>query len=309
MSAIQSKQHEPYRFPDGVAYTDGQFVSIADGKVPLLDWGFLRSDATYDVVTAWKGNFFRLNDHLDRFERSIGKLHMHLPLSRDEVKQILAECVQRAGLEDSYVEMILTRGLPPWGSRDPRDCVNRFYAFAVPFVWIADFEKQHTGLHLIVSERERIAPASVDPTVKNYHWNDLTQGLFEAYDRGGDTVALRDRDGNITEGPGFNLFVLKDGVLRTPDTGVLEGITRLSVIEIAKTLNVKLVEEPVSVADLNSADEVFASSSGGGVLPITKIDNQVVADGNPGPTTWRIREVYWQWHDDQKYSTAVSSYL
>lgn len=299
----------PYRYPPGVAFVDGEFMPIGEARVPILDWGFLRSDATYDVVTVWRSKFFRLHDHLERFERSVAKLHMRLPLERTAIARVLAQCVERAGLSDSYVEMVLTRGLPPWGSRDPRDCVNRFYAFAVPFVWIADREKQQTGLHLIVSSRERIAPESVDPTVKNYHWHDLTSGLFDAYDRGGDTVVLVDRDGNLTEGPGFNLFVVQDGVLSTPDSGVLEGVTRRSVMEIAAGLNVAVRQRPVPAAELAAADEVFASSSGGGVLPVTKVNGRPVADGQPGPTTWRLREVYWRWRDDPRYATPVSRYL
>ena len=302
---------KPTRRPptQGVAYIDGDFLPVDQARIPILDWGFLRSDATYDVVMTWQGKFFRLDDHLDRFERSVAKLHMRLPLARDAVKQVLAECVTHAGLTDSYVEMVLTRGLPPWGSRDPRDCENRFYAFAVPYVWIADPAKQRQGLHLIVSDRHRIPASSVDPTVKNYHWHDLTQGLFEAYDRGGDTVALVDADGNVTEGPGFNLFMLKDGRLSTPDSGVLEGVTRRTVIEIADTLNVELRQEPVPAAALYQADEVFASSSGGGVLPVTRVNGQSIGDGKPGPTTWRIREVYWQWHDDPRFVTPVSAFV
>lgn len=299
----------PYRYPPGVAFVDGEFMPIGEARVPILDWGFLRSDATYDVVTVWRSKFFRLHDHLERFERSVAKLHMRLPLERTAIARVLAQCVERAGLSDSYVEMVLTRGLPPWGSRDPRDCVNRFYAFAVPFVWIADREKQQTGLHLIVSSRERIAPESVDPTVKNYHWHDLTSGLFDAYDRGGDTVVLVDRDGNLTEGPGFNLFVVQDGVLSTPDSGVLEGVTRRSVMEIAAGLNVAVRQRPVPAAELAAADEVFASSSGGGVLPVTKVDSKPVGDGRPGPTTLRISEVYWRWREDPRYATPVNDYL
>ena len=271
--------------------------------------GFLRSDATYDVVSTWQGRFFRLEDHLDRFTNSVNKLQMRLPLSRDQLRTVLAECVHRANLQDAYVEMILTRGLPPWGSRDPRDCINRFYAFAVPFVWIADFEKQKQGMHLIISNRERIPPTSVDPTVKNYHWHDLTQGLFDAYDRGGDTVALIDREGNVTEGPGFNIFIVHNGVIETPDTGVLEGITRKTVMEIAASLNVRLHEGPISAERVASADEVFLSTSGGGVIPVTRVNNQAIGDGSPGPTTWRVRDIYWQWHDDPSYSTPIETFL
>ena len=167
-------------FANGCAYVDAQMVPIAEARIPLMDWGFLHSDATYDVVHVWQGKFFRLADHLDRFLGGMAKLRMSIPHSRDEIHSILADCVRATGLQDAYVEMICTRGLPRPGSRDPRTCTNRFMAFAVPFIWIADPRQQERGLHLIISDIQRIRPQSIDPTVKNYHWLDLVKGLFQA---------------------------------------------------------------------------------------------------------------------------------
>ena len=110
---------------------------MAEARVPILDWGFLRSDATYDVAHVWRGSFFRLEDHLDRFERGMARLRMSLPYDRAEIREVLVECARLCGLRDAYAEVVCTRGIPPPGSRDPRDCENRLYAFVVPFVWIA----------------------------------------------------------------------------------------------------------------------------------------------------------------------------
>src|SRR5215203_4937899 len=122
----------------GAAFVDGRFVPIAEARVPILDWGFLRSDATYDVAHVWRGSFFRLEDHLDRFERSMEHLRLSLPYGRDDIRDVLIECVRLSGLRDAYAEIICTRGIPKPGSRGSRDCENRFYAFVVPFIWIAD---------------------------------------------------------------------------------------------------------------------------------------------------------------------------
>ena len=162
--------------------------------------------------------------------------------------------------------MVCTRGVPPPGSRDPRLATNRFYAYALPFVWIAPPDKQKAGIDLHVSKRLRIAPESVDPTIKNYHWIDLVLSLFDAYDRGADTSCVVDAEGNVAEGPGFNVFMVKDGVVRTPERGVLEGISRRTVIELCGALAIPLSVAPVPAADLAGADEVFLSSTGGGVL-------------------------------------------
>jgi branched-chain amino acid aminotransferase len=292
-------------FSRGCAWQRGQFVPIAEAAVPITDWGFLRSDATYDVVTVWEGAFFRLQDHLERFFASCHRFRLDPGRGREEVTGILEECVRRAGLRSAYVEMIATRGQPPWGSRDPRQAVNQFYAFAVPYVWIANEEQRARGLNVVVSEVQRIPAASVDPTAKNYHWNDLTMGLLGALDAGGDTVLLTDSEGNVVEGPGFNVFAVSNGALVTPAEGVLEGITRRTVIEMAQARGMKVELRKLPAAELRSASEAFLSSSGGGVLPVTRIDGRPLGDGRPGPQTLALAESYWALHRDPRYSTPV----
>jgi branched-chain amino acid aminotransferase len=292
-------------YADGAAFVDGRFVPVAEARVPILDWGFLRSDATYDVAHVWRGSFFRLEDHLDRFERSMEGLRLSLPLTRDGIRDILVECVRLSGLRDAYAEIICTRGIPKPGSRDPRDCENRFYAFVVPFVWIADPDKQERGLHAVIADRQRIAPSSVDPTVKNYHWLDLEVGLLEAYERGGETVILTDADDNVVEGPGFNVFAVHDGSISTPDSGVLQGITRRTVIELSTDHAIPIEECPVPAASLRRADEAFLSSTAGGIMPVTRVDGQTIGEGRPGPVTLHLRDAYWQLHNDPHYSLAV----
>jgi len=220
------------------------------------------------------------------------------------VRQILHGCVRAAGLDDAYVAMLCTRGVPPRGARDPRLATNRFYAYALPFVWIASPEKQAQGIDLHVSQRVRIAPESVDPTIKNYHWMDLVLSMFDAYDRGADTSCVVDAQGNVAEGPGFNVFMVKDGVVRTPDRGVLEGISRKTVIGLCGALAIPLRVAPVPAADLAAADEVFLSSTGGGVLPIAKIDGRPLAAW-PGTITRRLQEAYWALHEDPRYSEPI----
>ena len=291
---------------NGCAFVDGDYVPVAEARIPILDWGFVRSDVTYDVVAVWQSRFFRLQDHLDRFLRGIGELRMTSPYDRDAIATILHGCVRQAALTNAYVEMILTRGIPPAGSRDPRQCRNRFYALAVPYVWIVPPERQALGAHLVVSRVPRIPPESVDPTVKNFHWGDMMRGVFEAFDRGGEVVVLPDGHGNITEGPGFNLFAVVDGRLITPARGVLLGITRQTVIELAEALPIEVDVRALGERELRAADEIFITSTAGGVMPVTCLDGLAVGDGHPGPITARIQRRYWKAHEDPRYSTPVA---
>ncbi len=292
-------------FAAGVAFVDGAYQPVGEARLPLLDWGFIKSDCTYDVVGVWGGRFFRLDDHLDRFHASMARLGLACPYRREEIAAVLHECVRLAGLRDAYVEMITTRGLAPAGSRDPRDCENRFYAFAVPYIWLAKPERQEAGINLTVASVRRTPPDSLDPRIKNFQWGDMVAGLFEAYGRGGETAVLPDRDGNVTEGPGFNLFALVGGRLVTPRSGVLEGITRKTVVELAERAGWPVGFVDLPVADLARAEEVFLTSTAGGVIPVGRIDGQPVGDGRPGPVALRLRALYWAAHEDPAYTTPV----
>lgn len=290
----------------GCAHIDGAFVPIAQARIPITDTGFTRSDCTYDVVATWQGSFFRLDDHLARFERSWRALHLNPPLSRDAMREVLIECVRLSGIKDAYVEMIVTRGSPPPGDRDPRNFTNRFYAFAVPYVWLVKPEDQLRGTHLAIArDVVRIAPEAVDPTVKNFHWGDLTRGLFEAFEREANTVVLLNAAGEVTEGPGFNLFVLSEGRLWTPASGVLLGITRDTVIELARREGIPLEITMFGPERLRAADEIFITSTAGGVMPVTRLDGAAVGDGRAGETTLALRQAYWDAHHDPRWSTRV----
>jgi branched-chain amino acid aminotransferase len=201
--------------------------------------------------------------------------------------------------------VICTRGTPPKGSRDPRLCQNRFYAFVLPFIWIAPEEVRARGLHLHISSIPRIPPQSVDPTVKNFQWGDLTRGLLEALDLGCDVPVLVDLDDNLSEGPGFNVFVVREGVVSTPEGTCLSGITRQTALDLLKEANVRTVIGPVSPEELKGADEAFITSTAGGILPVTRVDHAPLGDGEPGPLTTRLRDRYWAWHEEPAETTPV----
>ncbi len=297
--------HPLAQFPPGIAYIGGEFVPMSEAKISVLDWGFLRSDATYDVVHVWRGRFFRLDKHMERFLTSIDKLRMTLPFGPDRLEDILKECVRRAELDDAYVEMVLTRGVSPTFSRDPRDAVNTFIAFAIPFGWVANEEQRNRGIDLHLADVERIPPSAVDPTVKNYHWLDLVTGLYQAYDAGAENVLLQDGAGNIAEGPGFNLFAVADGKVTTPDAGVLQGITRGTALELLAEMGVEARAAPLPAEALRQADETFITSTAGGIMPVRAVDERTFPAGAPGPVTERVRALYWDKHSDPDWTTPV----
>ncbi len=289
----------------GVAYMDGRWMNLSEAAVPILDRGFVRSDATYDVAHVWKGRFFRLKDHVERFQASMAGLRMSLQLTGHQIADIMIECASRSGLRDAYVQVTCTRGMPPAGTRDPRLCRNRLYAFAQPFVWIADEAQRRDGLRMILSRTQRIPPESLDQRIKNFHWLDLTMGIFEAYDRDATIALLPAADGTVTEGPGFNVFVVRNGTLATPARGMFEGITRRTVMEIAEALQMRVEVRGVHAREVAEADEIFISSTAGGIMPVVNYEGRSVRDGRPGALTRRIEELYWARHEEPALSTPV----
>lgn len=292
-------------FSDGVGYINGEFLPLAKACIPVTDTGFIRSDTTYDVVHVWKKKFFRLDDHVDRFLASCEKLRFQLPLDRSGLIDILHGMVARTGFDDAYVNFTASRGPLAKGSRNPLDCENRVYGFTVPFSWIAPPEEHETGIDMIVANSERTAPETLDPSIKNYQWGDLTRGMIEASDAGAKVAVHLNRHGNVTEGAGFNIFMLKDDVVWTPESGMLFGITRKTVLEILDMKGIETRVEPVPEAILREADEIFISSTAGGVIPVRAIDREPVGRGSNARVALDVRETYWQMNEDPAYTTPV----
>ena len=291
-------------FAQGIVWIEGEYYPLAEARIPIVDQGFLRGDLTYDVPGVWDGRYFRLDDHLDRLEASCEKMRLKLPLGRAEVRQKVIEMVAKSGIRDAYVELIVTRGLK--FVREYQSYENSLYLMVIPYVWAMPPAVQRTGGSAVVTRTvRRTPPGAMDPTIKNLQWGDFCRGWMEAMDRGAVYSLLPDGDGNITEGGGYNVCVIKNGVLSTPSRGVLEGVTRKTVLEVAQARQVPTVVDFVPVDALYGADELFICTTAGGVMPLTELDGKPVADGKVGPITRQIWEDYWAAHYDPKYSFAV----
>jgi branched-subunit amino acid aminotransferase/4-amino-4-deoxychorismate lyase len=303
--ALLEKSDNP--FAAGIAYIEGDFVALAKARIPLLDEGFMHSDLTYDVPAVWDGRFFRLDDHISRLEASCNKMRLKLPFSIGEVKRILLEMLVKSGIRDAFVELIVTRGLKGVRGNKPEDLLNNtLYLIVMPYVWVMPPAMQYTGGSAIIARTvRRTPPGAFDPTIKNLQWGDLTRGLFEAADRGADYPFLTDGDTNLTEGSGFNICFIKGGAIYTADRGVLEGVTRQSVFDIARAGGIEIRLEVVPLELAYRSDEIFMCTTAGGIMPITCLDGEPVKDGRVGPITRKIWDGYWAMHYDPKYSFEI----
>ena len=281
----------------GAAWMRGKIMPIHEASLPLNDWGLTRSDITYDVVPVIDGAFFRLTDYLNRFEASMKDMRLDPKINRNDIQKALTDMVSKSGLRNSYVSMVCSRGVPNVaGSRNPKDCDNHFFAWCVPYVNIIKPEIAQNGASAWIPDAvKRIPEDSVNPRNKNYHWGDLTKGLFEAKDNDAETVILVNHQDNITEGPGFNVFAVTDGKVITSDHGVLEGISRQTILDICDELSLEKEVRPISREEFMEADEIFLTTSSGGVVPITKVNDRVFSNDAPGEMTVKLMECYWNW--------------
>ncbi|RTE71073.1 hypothetical protein BHE90_014537 [Fusarium euwallaceae] len=292
----------------GAALIEGKISSLYEARIPILDQGFLHSDLTYDVPAVWDGKLFRFDDHLDRLEASCKKLRLKPPMSRDEIKQATIDLIAKSGIRDAYVQLIVTRGFrfvrEPASSDTPDS--NFIYILVMPYIWIMPPQLQQIGGEAIVARTvRRIPPGAIDPTVKNLQWGDLIRGLLEAQDRGSQYPFLTDGDANITEGAGYNIVFVKDGALYTARKGVLEGVTRRTVFDVAEANNIPVHIDDVPTSLAFEADEIFMCTTAGGVMPITKLEGSPVGNGEIGPITKLIWDGYWALHYDPKHTVEI----
>ena len=302
----QRAPHAP-EYANGSAFTQGQYRPIEQGVVPIQDMGFIHADAAYDVVSASAGYIFRMQDHMTRFNASLAKFGLENPYSDAETVEILTNLVKLAGVKDAYIWWAVTRGAMDAADRTSMKFDHQFYAFVTPYSFIMDDAVRVRGGNIHISETFlRISPRAVDPTAKNFHWMDMKLSIFEAMMQGADWSVLTNEAGNLTEAPGSNIFLIKDGVIKTPASGCLEGITRQTVFDLAEELGIPWEATVLSAEDLKQADEAFITSTAGGIMPASQVNGEALGGRNgPGEMTTRLHNLYWKKRWDGWLGAAV----
>lgn len=297
------------RIPEGVAYADGEYMPLRDLQVSIADLGFTQGAATYEVAHVTNDRIFRPDWHIERFLKSAEGLDLSLEHDEAALLGIMKECVNRSGFNNAFIWMGVTQGIPETGiPRDYDKCEPRFYAYAKELYGISG-EKgmSQQAVSLAVSSVVRIPPQSVDPRYKNHHWLDLRRAQKEAHQNGYDTAVLVDRGGYITEGPGFNVCAVREGAIVTPVGTVLEGITRRAVQEIASELDIPFKLDRLTAWELRMAEEVFLTSTSGGITPVHSVDRLPGLDPKARTTTAAIQDAYRAKHSDPAWSVPVNA--
>ncbi len=276
-----------------VVWLEGRIVDLAEARIPVTDHGLLYGDGVFEGMRVYGRGVFRLDDHLERFAASAKALALELPGGREGVREVVLETVRVHGESEAYVRLVLTRGEGALGV-DPTLCPRPRLFCIVADVAIYPEEKLREGVDLVTASLRRPAPDMVDPRVKSLNYLNNVLAKLEARQRGADEALLLNAQGLVAEASVANLFAVVGGELRTPPAtdGALEGITRRTVLELAGALGIPARECSLGRFDLFSAEEVFLTGSGAGLVPVRSLDGRPIGAGHPGPVTAKVRAAF-----------------
>lgn len=288
-----------------VVYVNGEYVPKDQARISIFDVGFLRGDAVFDTTSAWNGRIFKLPAHLERLELSLRAARIPCPLALKEVRDVIVETARRCGLRNAYIQTIVTRGEPPLGVRDLTQCRPSLIVFAIPYVWILNAEQIRVGGRAMIVSTRALPVQCLDPKIKSLSRLHFDLAMLQGKAAGMDVSLMLDLDGCVTEGPGFNVFAVRGGELFSPPEGILMGITRQTVFELAGEHGLPAHEAPLTAYDLYAADEVFLTSTAGGIMPLVEIDGRPIGDGKPGPVSRKVHDLYWALRESGRDGTAI----
>lgn len=273
-------------------WINGTVFDEADAKVSVFDRGFLYGDSVYEVLRTSGGRPVDLEPHLDRLGRSAAGLMLPMP-PLDLLRGALAETLAAAANAESYVRIVLTRGAGEIGL-DTALAENPLRIVIVRPLARPPAELYERGATLQIVHVVRTSPRAIDPGVKSGNYLNSILALAEARRAGAYEALMCDAHGRVAEGSSSNVFVVRGGVVATPpvEVGILRGITRERVIELARAEGIDVREQPLVPDDVRAADEVFITSSIRGVLPIRAVDGRPVGRECPGPVTRRLMRAY-----------------
>jgi branched-chain amino acid aminotransferase len=288
-----------------VVYVNGEYVPRDQARISIFDVGFLRGDAVFDTTSAWNGRIFKLAAHLERLELSLRAARIACPLSMEELRGVIVETTRRCRLQNAYIQTIVTRGEPPVGVRDLTQCRPGLIVFAIPYVSILNPDQLRSGGRALIASTRALPAQCLDPKIKSLSRLHFDLAVLQGKAAGMDVAIMLDLDGHVAEGPGFNLFAVRGGELFSPPEGILMGITRQTVFELAAEHAIPAREAQLTAYDLYAAAEVFLTSTAGGIMPLVEIDGHPIGDGKPGPVSQRLHGLYWALRESGRHGTPI----
>jgi len=280
-------------------YVNGKIVPKSQAMVSVYDHGLLYGDGVFEGIRIYRGRIFKCQQHMDRLYRCAESIQLKIPIGQREMIQVQRDCIAANDLQEGYIRLVVTRGYGTLGL-DPRRCPTAGVICIADQIRLYPEEAYHSGMRVVVAKRPKTPVACLDPRIKSLNYLNNILAKCEAIDAGCDEAIMLSTDGFVTECTGDNLFVVKGGKMFTPppvtgDSGLLEGVTRRFVMDtLSKDCGVSVVEKPMRLEEVLTADEVFLTGTAAEIIAVTQIDH---TDGKrytlseaEGPITRKLRE-------------------
>ncbi len=269
-----------------VVYINGQLYPKEEAKISVFDHGLLYGDGVFEGLRSYGGKVFRLEQHLKRLWDSAKALRLEIPLSPEALGQAVVDTLRVNNIQDGYIRLVVTRGVGTLGL-DPNRCSEPQVIIITDFITLYPEKDYREGLSIITASTIRNHPAALSPRIKSLNYLNNILAKIEGQQAGCVEALMLNHRGEVAECTGDNLFLVRAGVLQTPpiDAGILEGITRDAVIELATEAGVPVREQALTKHDVYIADECFLTGTAAEVIPVVRVDSRVIGDGHPGPIT------------------------
>lgn len=278
---------------DKIIYLDGKYVSENEAKVSVFDHGLLYGDGVFEGIRAYNGRILRCEEHINRLYNAAKAIMLNIPITKDEMTQVLLETCRKNNIKDGYVRLVVTRGKGDLGL-NPVSCkVATVFCIAGSITLYPD-EMYTKGMPIITAVQRRNKATIVDPQIKSLNYLNNILAKIEANRAGVPEALMLNHDGIVAECTGDNIFIVKNQVIYTPPihVGILDGITRNLVMEIAKELGYQVEEKEFTLFNVYNADECFLTGTAAEAIPVTSVDGRIIGDGVAGTVTAKLLKAF-----------------
>lgn len=274
-------------------YINGELFDKEDAKVSVYDHGLLYGDGVFEGMRSYSGQVFKMKEHLERLWESAEAILLNIPISMEEMEKAVNDTLKLNGIEDGYIRLVVTRGGGALGL-DPFKCVNPQVIIITDHIALYPAEMYEKGLEIITASTIRNHPAALNARIKSLNYLNNIMAKAEGLQAGCVEALMLNHKGDVAECTGDNIFIVKNGVVATPsiDAGILAGITRNSIIDLAREQGIEVREMTLSRHDIFIADECFLTGSAAEVIPVIKVDSRPIGAGKPGPVTQQLLKAF-----------------
>lgn len=274
-------------------FIDGQFYDEANAKISVFDHGLLYGDGIFEGIRAYNGRVFKLKEHIDRLYYSAKAILLTIPMTHAEISKAVVDTCRENGIRDGYVRLVVTRGVGTLGL-NPNKCKKASIIVIAGSIQLYPEEMYQQGMAIVTVPTVRNLHSAVNPAIKSLNYLNNILAKIEANNAGVEEAIMLNSEGYVAECTGDNIFILKDGKMFTPplSAGALYGITRGTVIDLAKQHGIEVTEPNLTRYDIFNADECFLTGTAAEIIPVTKVDGRIIGDGKPGETTRKLIAAY-----------------